>query len=84
MELMDKNSEADWTMLYLPDDHLSLFFMCHHCECGRLELRVLVGYDKYKAPGPALADFRLHQMGDSITFTPQLNVLWVKQLIKGE
>ena len=81
--LMEQKSVTDWTVLYSPDDQMSLFFMCRHCHCGRRELRVMVGYEKYKAPGTALADYRLHQVGDSVTFTPQLNVLWVKQLIKG-
>ena len=81
--MVDSGERAGWILLYIPDDENEIYYMLQKCACGRKELRVMVNYPMYNAPGTALADYNLHLVGSTLTRTPELNVLWVKRYING-
>ena len=78
-----KTSSSKLILLYKPDSDSQIYFLFHHCLCGRYELRVVTGYEHFQRPGTALPDFRMHLLGESLTYTPELNVLCSYQKIRG-
>ena len=77
------STSTEWSLLYIPDNIDDIFYIYQSCLCGRRELRILVNYKDYNRPGIALPDYSLHLIGETITRTPELNVLWARQYIRG-
>lgn len=67
----------NWTLIYIPDepDERDVFYLYSHCGCGAVQLRMAMGYPLFVRPGPGRPDFSLHNVGESMTRTPSLNVL---------
>ena len=85
IRVMESGSDAtEWCLLYIPDDMNNLYYIYRSCLCGVRELKILVNYKEYTRPGKALPDNSLHLIGDTITRTPELNVLWARQYIRGK
>ena len=85
LQMFEYVNPKEWTILYIPDypESSDIFFMYSHCECGTLQLRLIIGYPMLTDCGKGRPDFMLHEVGEVLTRTPDLNVLRSDTLIKG-
>ena len=85
LQMFEYVNPKKWTILYIPDypESSDIFFMYSHCECGTLQLRLIIGYPMLTDCGKGRPDFMLHEVGEVLTRTPDLNVLRSDTLIKG-
>ena len=86
LQLFEYVNSKEWTMLYIPDypELSDIFFIYSLCSCGTIQLRLVTGYPMLVEAGIGRPDFTLHDLGEVLTRTPELNVLRSDTLIKGE
>ena len=73
----------EWTMIFIPDDCTDLYYLLSHCNCGGYQLRIISSYCMFIRPGTARPNYKLHNVGEGFTHTPELNVLRCENIIKG-
>ena len=74
----------EWTLLFVPDDGIDMYFLLGHCRCGGYQLRIVSSYTMFIRPGMAQPRYKLHNVGEGFTHTPGLNVLRCDNIIKGD
>ena len=75
--------EIEWTLIFVPDDCTDMHYLLSHCRCGGYQLRLISSYSMFVRPGSARPKYILHNVGEGLTHTPELNVLRCENIIKG-
>ena len=64
--------EEEWTLIFIPDDCTDMYYLLSHCGCGGYQLRFISSYSMFIRPGNALPKYKLHNVGEGFTHTPEL------------